>query len=76
MVRCPHRCQTKFRSMSSGEFPTNTPQEARSKLEPLCLWLPRLLAPQPPMKSEQREALCARLLLQQDDAWQALASRS
>ncbi len=62
--------------MSAGEFPTSAPQQVHGKLEPLCLWLPRLLAPQLPMQPEQRSALCDQLLLLQDDAWQALASRS
>ncbi len=61
--------------MSEGEFPCDTPKEALA-LEPLCFWVPRLVPPQLPMTAPQRKALCASLLVQQDDAWQAVIARS
>jgi hypothetical protein len=58
--------------MAAGQYPpacSKYPAEMYKHMEPLYLWLPRLMPPEPMLTSEQREAFCAALIVPQDDSW-------
>ena len=61
--------------MSGGCLPGSA-ADADPKMEPLCYWLPRLLAPMPPLSVAQRVQVCEQIMLRQDDAWAALVKAS
>lgn len=57
--------------MVKGDYPVNA-EVVDEHVEPLCYWLPRMLAPMPHMSCEARKDFCDLLVLRQDDAWLAL----
>jgi hypothetical protein len=57
--------------MVSGQYPEQ-PGTVDPAVEPLCYWLPRMLAPMPPLAPDARRTFCSMLVLRQDDAWNQL----
>lgn len=70
-----NRCQGKYVAMVTGCAPP-TSSIVDPAVEPLHYWLPRLLAPVPRLREEQRREFCDMLVLRQDDAWLQLISMS
>jgi hypothetical protein len=69
------RCRNKYQAMVAGRYPPACVQPDLS-MEPLCYWLPGMMAPTEPWAADVRKTFCDLILLRQDDAWLDLVRHS